>query len=56
MREYHAILVYFIFPAIQCCSVRPVLWSSLTKALKSLIVAMRAVSGSKPACALDQVP
>jgi hypothetical protein len=55
MREYHILLAYFVFPAVQCCSPRPVLWNSLLKALKSLIVGVRSVSGYKPACALDQV-
>jgi hypothetical protein len=55
MREWYNLSVYLLLPALDACSAKPRLWKVLKEAYICLIVAVRAVSGYKPASALDQV-
>lgn len=55
MREWYNLSVYLLLPALDACSAKPRLWPVLKEAFICLIVAVRAVSGYKPASALDEV-
>ena len=55
MREWYNLSVYLLLPAFDACSQKPQLWKVLMEMYTCLIVAVRAVSGYKPASALDRV-